>query len=62
MNDEYNEVTELLQELGHSDFEIQKIMARLRRYEKEMQLDSIMDSIGQDGFDLDALIQEAIQE
>jgi hypothetical protein len=62
MNDEYNEVTELLKEMGHSDFEIQKIMARLRRYEKEMQLDSIMDSIGQDGFDLDALIQEAIQK
>ncbi len=62
MNDEYNEVTELLKEMGHSDFEIQKIMARLRRFEKEMQLDSIMDSIGQDGFDLDALIQEAIQE
>jgi hypothetical protein len=62
MNDEYNEVTELLQEMGHTDFEIQKIMARLRRYEKEMQLDSIMDSIGQDGFDLDALIKEAMEE
>ena len=62
MNDEYDEVTELLQEMGHNDFEIEKITARLRRYEKQMQLDSIMDSIGQDGFDLDALIREAIQE
>lgn len=57
-----DELTRMLREMGHDDIEVQKITARLRRYEKEMQLDSIMDSIGKDGFDLDALIREALEE
>ena len=57
-----SELTQLLKDQGYNDDEVRRIVARLRRYEKETRIDSIMDSIGQPGFDLDALIQEALTE
>ena len=41
----YLELAELIRSMGHSVQEVQKIMKRLQLYEKEQQLDSIMDSI-----------------
>ena len=35
---------------------------RVRQYEQETQLDSIMDSIGAGRLDMDALIKEALAE
>jgi hypothetical protein len=35
-------------------------MHRVRRYEQEMQLDSVMDSIGAGRLSLDSLIKEAL--
>ncbi len=57
---QYNELTEYLRSLGHSDAEIESILVRVRQYEVEVQHDSIMDSIGNGTFDLAALIKDAL--
>ncbi len=59
---EYDELTEYLRGLGQTDAEVEKILARVRRYEVETQHDSIMDSIGNGTLDLAALIKEALGE
>lgn len=62
MKDEYDDVRDMLQQMGHSEHEITKIVGRLRRYEKETQLDSVMDSIAAGRFNLKELIKEALEE
>lgn len=59
---EYPELIEYLRGLGQSEAEIEKIMARVRQYEFEIQHDSIMDSIGNGTFDIGQLIKEALGE
>lgn len=58
---EYQELIDYLNREGHSDAEIEKILARVRQYEVEMQQDSIMDAIGDGSIDLEALIKESLQ-
>ena len=53
-------LTAWLQERGHTTEEIAKIMHRVARYEREMQLDSVMDSIGSGRLSLDNIIREAL--
>ena len=60
--EDYQALTEYLQELGHSAEEIDKILERVRRYEREMRLDSVMDSIGAGSLNIKALIDEALNE
>jgi hypothetical protein len=57
-----SDLAALLRDQGHGDEEVAKIMERVRRYEAEMQLDSVMDSIGDGGLDLAAIIREALSE
>ena len=59
-NDWQSELTEMLAEKGHTPDEIQKIVDRMRQYEAEMQVDSVMDSIDAGRFDLAAIIKEAL--
>jgi hypothetical protein len=59
---EYPELVEYLRGEGHTDAQIDKILARVRRYEVETQQDSIMDAIGNGTLDLGALIKEALGE
>jgi hypothetical protein len=59
---EYDELVEYLRSEGHTGLEIEKILARVREYERETQLDSIMDSIGSGSLDLAGLIKEALGE
>jgi hypothetical protein len=59
---EYDELIGYLRSLGHSQSDIDKIMQRVAQYEREMQLDSLMDSIGDGTLDLGALIEEALGE
>ena len=59
---EYDELTAYLRGEGHSEGEIDSILARVRQYEVETQRDSIMDSIGNGTLDLAALIKEALGE
>jgi hypothetical protein len=64
MSDEpdFAELTEYLRGEGHSDAEIESILARVRQYEFETQQDSIMDAIGSGQLDLEALIKEALSD
>ena len=57
---EYVELTDYLKTLGHSAYEIDLILARVRQYEVETQHDSIMDSIGNGRLNLTAIINEAL--
>ncbi|MFO0898158.1 MAG: hypothetical protein U0836_12100 [Pirellulales bacterium] len=61
-SDNQNELIEFLRGAGHSPADIEKIMARLERYDFETQHDSIMDSIGSGSIDLAAIIKEALGE
>jgi hypothetical protein len=61
-NQEYAELIAYLRNEGHTEVEIDKIMARVRKYELETQHDSVMDSIGAGTFDLAAIIKEALAE
>ena len=56
-----SELVELLKGMGHSSQEVEKIIRRLQKYEKEQQLDSIMDSIGAGNINLKSLIEEALR-
>jgi hypothetical protein len=53
------ELTNMLAEKGHTPKEIDKIVARMKKYESELQVDSVMDSIDAGRFDLAAIIAEA---
>ena len=55
------DLKEMLAEKGHTDQEIQKIMSRVKDYEGQMQLESIMASIDAGSFDLSAIIAEALK-
>ena len=61
-DEEYAVLIEWLKERGHNDVEIRKILARVRHYDRMMMQDSVMDSIGAGRMNLDALIQEALQD
>jgi len=56
----YQVLLDYLAERGHDDQEIQTIMARVHDYDEKTQHDSIMDSIGSGGMDLEALVREAL--
>ena len=58
----YAEVVEWLEERGHSQVEIEKILQRIRSYEQETQTDSLMESYGQGGVTLATIIAEALGE
>jgi hypothetical protein len=55
------DLTEMLVEKGHSENEIHKIIQRVKEYESELQIDSVMDSIDAGRFDLSAIIKEALE-
>lgn len=59
---DYQELIEYLRSEGHSQAEVDKILVRVERYERETQLDSIMASIGSGSLDLAGLIKEALGE
>lgn len=56
------ELAGLLAEKGHTPEEIQKIVARVQKYDSELRLDSVMDSIAGGRFDLSAMIAEALKD
>ena len=53
-------VVEWLQRKGHSQEEIEKIMKRLRQYDRETNVDSVMDSIAAGTFNLQKIVDEAL--
>ena len=59
---EYTQLTGLLRSKGHSEVEIARILERVRQYDKEMEVDSVMDSIAAGRMNLMAIIEEALKE
>ena len=60
--DHYAELTKFFEERGHTAEEVVKIMGKVRLYDKETVHDSIMDSIAEGRFSLDAFVREALEE
>ena len=58
--EDYKVLVEWLTERGHSEDEIQQILARVRDYDEKTQHDSVMDSIGSGRMSLDALVKDAL--
>jgi hypothetical protein len=57
---QYDELTNYLRGLGHTQPEIEQIMARVRQYDVETRQDSIMDAIGIGTLDIEAIIEEVL--
>ena len=53
-------VIEWLKRKGHTQEEIEKIMKRLRQYDRETNVDSVMDSIAAGTFNLQQIVDEAL--
>ena len=53
-------VIEWLKRKGHSQEEIDKIMKKLRQYDRETNVDSVMDSIAAGTFNLQQIVDEAL--
>lgn len=51
-----------LQDQGHTEAEITKILAKLDQYDEKTIRESVFDSIDSGQFDLTALIKEALEE
>lgn len=47
---------------GHSDADIEKILAKLREYDERTVHESVFDSIERGSFDMAAIIKEALGE
>ena len=60
--DNYQVLKDYLVERGHGPEEIQSTITRVEDYEEKTQHDSIMDSIGTGGMDIEALVREALGE
>ena len=60
--DNYQVLKDYLVERGHGPEEIQTIITRVEDYEEKTQHDSVMDSIGTGGMDIEALVREALGE
>lgn len=61
-DDDYVQLADFLRERGHTEQETVKIIERVKLYEKETKLDSVMDSIGAGHLDLVSLIKDALKE
>ena len=56
----FQRFVEWLKQKGHSAEEIVKILAKVKQYDREMNVDSVMDSIAGGSFNLQAIIDEAL--
>ncbi|UUO06790.1 hypothetical protein M4951_00415 [Blastopirellula sp. J2-11] len=60
--DRFPELTEYLRGRGHSDAEIELILAELHRKDEGVMIDSVMDSIDLGDFDIEEIIKAALGE
>ena len=58
--EDFSVLVEWLKERGHTDEEIEKVLAKVREYDDKTQHDSIMDSIGAGRLTLDEIVKEAL--
>ena len=54
----YDELVDYLRSEGHSEAEIDTILMRVRKYDRQTRQDSIMDSIGNGTFDFAAMLEK----
>ncbi|MBI1314343.1 hypothetical protein GC176_23860 [bacterium] len=59
-DDDYIQLADFLRERGHTELEVEKIIAHVREYEAETQLYSVMDSIADGHLNLTNIISEAL--
>ena len=59
---QYQEVVDWLQTQGHSNEEIEKILAKLSEYDEQTAHESVFDSINSGKFDIASIIDEALGE
>ncbi len=57
---EYSELIEQLKSQGHDQATIERVLEKLRKYDEDTIRQSVFDSIEGGTFDLDAIIQQAI--
>ena len=62
MREQYDGLKTYLQEQGHSESEIQKILQKVEQYDKNMAADSVFDSFERGLLDLQTVIDEALGE
>jgi len=60
MHERYEGLKIYLQEQGHSDPEVEKILEKVAEYDKNMATDSVFDSFEQGVMDLQSVIDEAL--
>ncbi|HAY82530.1 MAG TPA: hypothetical protein DCY79_22210 [Planctomycetaceae bacterium] len=60
MHERYEGLKTYLQEQGHSDPEVDKILEKVAEYDKNMATDSVFDSFEQGVMDLQSVIDEAL--
>jgi hypothetical protein len=58
----YNELVDFLESKGYTEDEVAKILDQVKQYDLQTQHDSVMDSLDGGGFDLDAIIQDALKD
>ena len=61
-DDDYIQLGDFLRERGHTEIEVEKIIAHVRKYEADTQLYSVMDSIADGHLNLGAIIGEALSD
>ncbi len=61
-DEDYIQLGDFLRERGHTEIEVEKIIAHVRKYEADTQLYSVMDSIADGHLNLGAIIGEALSE
>lgn len=54
-------LVELLSQRGYSPQEIDKILVQLSKHDRQMNADSIFDSIGQGSLSFDDIIRQALE-
>ena len=61
-DEDYIQLGDFLRERGHTEIEVEKIIAHVRKYEADTQLYSVMDSIADGHLNLGAIIGEALSD
>ena len=62
MSDDNDVVIRFLKERGYSETDIQRVIKKLEEYEDKTLRQSVFDSIDSGGFNIDQIIQDALND
>jgi len=57
-----DELVQWLNDRGLSQAEVEKVLEHIRSYDRQTQVDSIMDSIAEGTFNLQAIVDQALKD